>query len=113
MADKIFTDGLIFKRPRAGAPDFVKANISIKVEEFVAFLQKHKKQDGWVNIDVLTSRENKLYCALNQFQKDIPENVLTPEQTKSVQEARGAAVQAQNSQDFQLKNDINPEDIPF
>ena len=37
MADnKIFADGFIVKR-REGAPDFVVANVSIKVDEFGKF----------------------------------------------------------------------------
>jgi hypothetical protein len=44
--DKIFTDGMIVKPPRDGAPDFVKASISIKTEEFVRFLEDHTKPDG-------------------------------------------------------------------
>ncbi len=36
--EKVFAEGFIFKRPREGAPDFVKGNISIKVDEFGAFM---------------------------------------------------------------------------
>ena len=68
--DKIFTNGLIVKPPRPGAPDFVKASISIKTEEFVAFLEAHTKPDGWVNIDVKESRGGKWYGELNHWSKD-------------------------------------------
>lgn len=65
--DKTFTEGFIFKKPKEGTPEFVRGNISIKVDEFIAFLQKHKKEDGWVNIDLLKSKEGKLYTALNNY----------------------------------------------
>jgi hypothetical protein len=67
MADKIFPEGLFYKAPRAGAPDFVKGAISIKVAELTPFLEKYVKPDGFVNIDVLESKGGKLYCALNTY----------------------------------------------
>lgn len=64
--EPIFTDGLIFKKPREGAPDFVKGAISIKVDEFKAFLDKHNN-NGWVNIDLKKSSGGKLYTQLNDW----------------------------------------------
>lgn len=63
----IFADGMIFKKPHEKAPEFIKGNISIKSKDFVAFLKKHTKEDGWVNLDLKKSREGKLYLALNTF----------------------------------------------
>jgi len=45
--EAVFLDGFIFKRPREGAPDFVKGSMSIKVSEAVDFLKKHDN-NGWV-----------------------------------------------------------------
>ena len=46
-----FVDGLIVKAPRDGAPDFVKATISIKVEDLGKWLrEKYKAKEEWVNI---------------------------------------------------------------
>ena len=66
---KIFADGIIFKKPREGAPDFVKGSLSFKVEEAVAFLQKHNNK-GWVNVDLLKSKTGTLYLALNEWKKE-------------------------------------------
>ena len=63
----IFTEGFIFKKPGEHAPDFVKGEIAIKVDEFVAFLQKHKKSDGWVNLNLKKSKSGKLYTDLNNW----------------------------------------------
>ena len=63
---KVFPSGFILKRPREGAPEFVKGSISIKVQDFKAFLDEHVN-DGWVNLDILLSKEGKLYTALNQW----------------------------------------------
>jgi len=66
MSDKIFADGLIYKAPRPGAPEFVKGSLSIKTEEFIPFLQKHSN-NGWVNLDFLKSQKGTLYFTLNDW----------------------------------------------
>ena len=85
--EAVFADGMIFSRKREGAPDFVLGGVSIKVDEFVAFLQKHKKDDGWVNLDMLKpkDKDKRPYFKLNDWK---PEN------------QDGSA-------------DIKPEDTPF
>ena len=64
--EKVFADGFSFTR-RAGAPDFVVGNISVKVDDAVAFLQKNAK-GGWVNLDILTAKSGKQYIELNQWE---------------------------------------------
>jgi len=60
-----FVNGLIVKAPRDGAPDYVKASISIKREELIAWLQT--RQDEWVNVDVKVSNGGKWYAAVNNW----------------------------------------------
>ena len=66
MAEEIeFPKGLMVKKPRDNAPDFVKASISIKVEELIEWLSG---RDGeWVNLDVKESKGGKWYAAVNTF----------------------------------------------
>jgi len=66
--EKVFTDGLIFKLPRDGNTyDFVKGSLSIKVDEFKEFLDKHVS-NGWVNVDLLTAKgSGKPYASLNEW----------------------------------------------
>jgi hypothetical protein len=60
-----FAAGLIVKAPRDGAPDFVKAAISIKRDEFLAWLSE---RDGeWVNLDVKEAKSGKWYAAVNAY----------------------------------------------
>jgi hypothetical protein len=63
--DKVFADGFIFKR-RQDAPQFVIGNISVKVEEAVAFLNANQK-NGWVNLNILNSQAGKPYIELDTF----------------------------------------------
>ncbi len=68
MSEKIFAEGILFKRPRDGAPDFVKGSISIKVADIGPFLTKYEK-NGWVNLDLKESKLGKLYLELNVWDK--------------------------------------------
>jgi len=63
--DKVFADGFLFKR-RDTAPEFVVGEISVKVDEAIAFL-KEKQKNGWVNLDVKLSKGGKYYMELNTF----------------------------------------------
>ena len=67
--EKEFPKGIIFKKPRDGAPDFVKGSLSFKVDEFVEYLQKNIK-NGWVNLDLKLSQGGKLYLDLNAGKKE-------------------------------------------
>ena len=66
--EKIFTEGLIFKEPRAGAPTFIKGSLAIKIEDFTAFIKKYNNGKGWVNIDLKVSQNGKAYAELNTWQ---------------------------------------------
>jgi hypothetical protein len=97
--EKIFANGLIFKAPRPNAPEFVKGSLSIKVDEFVAFLTAHNTNAGWVNIDIKESKGGKLYCELNTYKPDAPKLAAT---------AEAAAPDSADEEE-----DVDPADIPF
>ena len=65
--EKTFAEGLIFKLPSEKAPDFVKGSLSIKVDEFIAFLEKNAK-NGWVNINLKLSKSGKAYAELDTWE---------------------------------------------
>ncbi len=72
--ETIFAQGFFWKRPKEGAQPFVKGHMGIKVEEAVAFLQEHKKEDGFVNVDLLLAKDGqRLYFKLDNF-KPTPKN---------------------------------------
>lgn len=80
----VFLNGFIFKRPRAGAPDFVKGEMSIKVDEAITFLQANAK-NGWINADLLASKDNtKLYFKLNTWEKPVDNAPATPAPVQQV-----------------------------
>lgn len=65
MSDKKFVDGLIVKPPHERAPDFVKAAISIKREELIAWLGS--QSGDWINLDVKESKQGKWYAVVNDY----------------------------------------------
>ena len=68
MADIEFPNGLMVKAPREGAPEFVKAAISIKVADLMAWLQgRYQAGDEWVNVDVKEARSGKWYASVNTY----------------------------------------------
>jgi hypothetical protein len=64
--EKEFVKGLFVNR-RENAPDFVKANLSFKVETFIEYLKSKANEANYVNIDIKESKEGKLYADLNDW----------------------------------------------
>ena len=106
--DPVFADGFIFKRPREGAPEFVKGALSIKVDEAIAFLQKHNS-GGWVNLDLKNSQGGKLYLQLNDWKPPV-DTAQPPAPVEPVAQQVPAGEQPMPEYPA---DEINPEDIPF
>jgi hypothetical protein len=96
MADKIFAEGMHFDPPADAAPTWVKGKISIRVRDFIPFLEQHKNERGFVTIDIKESKGGNYYCELNQWRKD---------QRKKEPETGNNAPYPDV--------DISPDDIPF
>ena len=65
MAEAEFPKGLMVKKPRDGAPDFVIASISIKREELIEWLSS--KDGDWINLDVKEAKSGHWYSSVNTF----------------------------------------------
>lgn len=95
----VFGQGLMFRRPREGAPDFIKGSLSINIKDFIEFAKTQRSagnisEKGWLNLDLKESIDGtKLY-----FQVD------TWKPTKKVEEKTSEGVEGET---------INPDDIPF
>ncbi len=93
MSDIKFIDGLIVKAPHERAPDFVKARLSIKREELIAWLQSQEGE--WVNADIKESKAGKWYAAVDDWK---------PEQRGEAPAARAAKP---------AESDYSDDSIPF
>jgi hypothetical protein len=68
--EKVFVDGMMAKQPDDGAPDFVKLKLSLKLDEFGAWVAAQKKADPsieWLNIEVKEGRSGKWYAERNMW----------------------------------------------
>jgi hypothetical protein len=113
--ETIFADGMMFNRKHENAPAFVLGSVSFKVDDFIAFLQKHRKADGWLNVDMLKPQDatKKPYFKLNTWEK--PADASSPVTVASTQAVHRSAqpVAAPITAPNYPEEDINPEDIPF
>lgn len=114
MADKKFADGMRVAKPRDNAPDFVIANVSFEVTSFKKYLEENVNDRGWVNVDILRSKEKGTYYAVTN---DYKANMTKPTSLSNddvatlqgLREAHNAKVVDLNYND----DDINAKDIPF
>jgi len=63
---KEFIDGLIAKKPRDTAPEWIKCNISIKRADLVRWLEQ--KDGDWINVQVCESKSGKWYAEVDNWQ---------------------------------------------
>jgi hypothetical protein len=63
--EKDFVDGMIIKKPNDNAPEWVKAKMSIKLDDFKGWIGNFVKanpNDEWINIDIKESQKGTLYA---------------------------------------------------
>jgi hypothetical protein len=89
--ERVRIEGLIIKKAREGAPAWVKGQASVKVEEFSKFIRDNEKK-GWVNFNILESKEGGLYFELDTWEPSNTRPASPPPATGS---------------------DANSEDLPF
>lgn len=78
--ETVFLDGFTFERPKEGSPSFVKGKMGINVEKAIAFLEANKNEKGWVNADLLTSKDGqKLYWKVNNWKPEAKKEAEYPD----------------------------------
>ena len=69
--DKIFADGMSFNRKESDyliplnptrSTHFVLGRLSVKTEDFIAWIKQHTNREGWCNINIKQSKGGKFYC---------------------------------------------------
>lgn len=100
-----FVDGLIVKAPHENAPEYVKAKLSLKRTELIAWLQS--REGDWVNLDVKVSHNGKWYAAVDNWK---------PNQGGGSGGSKGGAPQRERpakATDPAPAGDFVDDDIPF
>ena len=77
--EEIFPKGIRFITRTPNQPDFVRGKLSIKVDEFIDWLNNKQSESGWVNLDILLSKQGKIYLKHNDFQPQGSDEIDTAE----------------------------------
>lgn len=64
--EKVFADGIIFKR-NDNAPAWAVGKLSVKVEDAISFLNANSKK-GWVNLNINQGQSGKYYIELDTWE---------------------------------------------
>ncbi len=100
MEEKKYATGMFVKRNEK-APEFVICGLSVKTDDFIQFLKENTNEKGYVNLQVLKSKEKgTLYAVLDTFE---PKTSNTSTEIKKT-------VKTQESDPFQ---NGNSGDLPF
>lgn len=59
----------LYTKRNEKAPEFVLANLSIKAEDFISWLQENKNEKWYVNIDILQGKDWP-YSKKNEWKAD-------------------------------------------
>jgi len=76
--ERVYAPAMNWSAPRDEAPDFIKAKVGIKVDEFVEFLNANAKPSGWINFEMKESQDGRYYFELDTWEpkkKDNDEDV--------------------------------------
>lgn len=105
-----FVEGLIVKGPHPKAPDFVKAQIAIKVADLGQWLRdRYKAGDEWVNADIKVSKSGKWYCAVSEWKP----NESREKDERRGQEAEREAAATRKPGSSKVGNGTIDDDLPF
>jgi len=70
--DKEFVAGLYAKKPLDSMPDFVKATVGVKWEEFLPWLRSKRDENPgaeWLNLELLEAKSGEsIYFSVNNYE---------------------------------------------
>jgi hypothetical protein len=95
-----FIKGLFVNKPSDKVPEFVKAKVSISADSFIPFLKDNVNGKGYINFDILESKDGKYYAKLDNYNTETK-----TEENEIVEEVE---IIEENNED-----EIKIEDIPF
>lgn len=108
--EKIYADGMFFKLPSDTAPEFIKGKLSIKVVDFIKFLNENQNVGGWVNLDLKVAKASgKGFVQLDTWKPT--DKQFKPEEPKEVKDVPDN-LHVDTEVEYP-EEDIKPEDIPF
>jgi len=98
--ERVFADGFRFER-KESAPEYVVGRLSLKIDEAVAFINKHANANGWVNLSIMIGRSGNPYVELDTYE---PKQNAEPQEVKPKAAVKSKPAPAVEEED---------EDLPF
>lgn len=92
-SEMVFCDGMSFKEAHEKAPESVRGSVYFHAGKFIAFLNAHKNERGYVNTKMMKSmRTGSIYFILDTYKADMskPEGLLTDEEKQKISNTRDA-----------------------
>ena len=75
--ESVLAQGFFYKDKHQNAPDFVLGNLSLNAADAIKFITDHTNDRGYVNLQILRSKEGKPYIKLDTFVPDSSRAVST------------------------------------
>jgi hypothetical protein len=103
--ERVFADGFRFER-KDSAPEYVVGRLSLKIDEAVAFINKHANANGWINLSVMIGRSGNPYVELDTYE---PKQSTEPQEVKTASKA-GLKLKPTPEPEVEEEDD---EELPF
>lgn len=111
--ERVFADGFSFRKPTGDAPEYVVGRLSLKVDEAIDFINKHKNANGWVNLSIMVGRSGNPYVELDTYEPKKQEGEPTEAKPKAKPKAKLGNIE-QNFQEDAIRDlEEEDEDLPF
>jgi hypothetical protein len=101
--ERVFADGFRFER-KDSAPEYVVGRLSLKIDEAVAFINKHANANGWINLSVMIGRSGNPYVELDTYE---------PKQNAEPQEVKPRTVVKSKPAPEPEVEEEDDEELPF
>ena len=110
--ERVFADGFSFRKPTGDAPEYVVGRLSLKVEEAIAFINKHKNANGWINLSILIGRSGNPYVELDTYEPKKEEEP-TEVKPKAKPKAKLGNIEQNFQEDAIREMEEDDDELPF
>ena len=107
--EMIFADGMTFKEAHEKAPEVVRGAIYFQADKFIAFLNAHKNERGYVNTKMMKSNKTGgIYFILDTYKANMEKPEALKEKS-NLSESDIAQIRALRGDSY--KGEINVDEV--
>ena len=109
--ERVFADGFSFRKPTGDAPEYVVGRLSLKVDDAIDFINKHKNANGWVNLSIMVGRSGNPYVELDTYEPKKQED--EPTEVKPKAKAKLGNIEQNFQEDAIREMEEDDDELPF